>query len=676
MRRANAARRCCIALVALTFAVLLPAVAPAGPGRTLTPEDQVRFRRVTEPRVSPDGAWVAYTVRTEDLKADIRQTDLWMTSWDGATTQRLTFTRKESENTPRWSPDGRYLAFLSSRGDDNDADQLWLLPRAGGEAERVTELKCGVDEYEWSPDGARIAVVMADSDSVAVGKDDTQPPIVIDRFYFKNDDDGYLTHKRRHVYAFDLATREVEPLTRGDWDDLHPAWSPDGSSIAFVSKRGADADRTSNWDVFVIEARPGATPRQLTRLDGVMNNPDADHGIAWSPDGSRIAFLQGGPPKQIYYVPLRLAVVPAVGGPVRPLTATLDREITDFAWAPDSRSLYGIVEDDCTRHLLRVPAEGGAPAIVAGGARVVSEFDVNPAGRVAALIGGPETPFEVFALDGAGERRLSHQNDSLLAELRLGETKPVQYRSGDGTEIHGFVLTPPGYEAGKRYPVVMRLHGGPTSQHEYEFDSEWQILAAQGYVILAPNVRGSSGRGREFSSAIFADWGNKDAKDAIAMVDWAIARGIADPKRLGVGGWSYGGILTNYVIASDTRFKAATSGAGASNILAGFGTDEYIREYLAEVGPPWAAPATAAYLRMSYPFLHADRIKTPTLFLCGEKDFNVPLLNSEQMYAALKTQGVDTQLVIYPGQHHGPAKPSYRVDEMRRYVDWYARHLK
>ena len=663
-------------LTVLTLCTLLLHSMPcaAGQRRLITPEDVLRFKRVTEPQVSPDGAWVAYTVRTQDLAADRRQTDLWMTSWDGATSLQLTHTAKESENTPRWSPDGKWLAFLSSRGDDHDADQLWLLARAGGEAERITELKNGIDDYAWSPDGSRIAVVMADSDSVAVGEDDTQPPIVIDRLYFKNDDDGYLTHKRQHLYVFDLATRKNTQITSGDWDDEHPAWSPDGRSIAFVSKRGPDADRTSNWDVYVVAARPAATPRRLTTFENVLNNPDADHGIAWSPDGSRIAFLQGGSPKLIYYVPLRLAVVPVAGGPVEPLTPRLDREINDVVWAPDSRSIYGILEDDCARKLVRVPADGGVPETVVGGERVVSEFDVNASGRVVALISSLERGSEVFALDGKTPRRLSHQNDSLLDSLQLGEMKPVKYKSGDGIEIHGFVLTPPGFVPGKRYPTIMRLHGGPTSQHEYELDPEWQVLAAHGWVIIAPNVRGSSGRGEQFSSAIFADWGNKDAKDAIAMVDWAIAQGFADPKRLGVGGWSYGGMLTGYVIAMDTRFKAATDGAGASNILAGFGTDQYIREYLAELGPPWSN--TAAYLRLSDPFLHADRIKTPTLFLSGEKDFNLSVLNSEQMYAALKSEGVEAQLIIYPGQHHGLSKPSYRRDQYRRYVDWYARHLK
>ncbi len=664
-------------LVVFGLLALVPRPGFAEERRSITLDDVPRFRSVDDPRVSPDGAWVAYTVTSQDLKADRKQSDLWMTSWDGATTLRLTTTAKESESSPRWSPDGRYLAFLSSRGDDNDADQLWLLPRVGGEAERVSELKSGVSDYGWSPDGARLVLAIADSDTVAQqgeGKDKTAPPIVVDRFYFMNDEDGFLAHKRSHLYLFDLATRTAQQLTRGDQDEKNPVWSPDGQSIAFLSKRGAEADRTSSWEIYVIAARPGAEARALTRFEGVVNNPDADQRIAWSPDGSRIAFLQGGAPKLIYYVPLCLAVVPAAGGPVRVLTRDLDREISEIEWAPDSRSILGIVEDDRARRLVRVPADGGPAQPVLEGRRVVSAFDVNRSGRIAALVATASTVPEVFALDGAEPRRLSHQNDSLLAGLRLGAMDGISFKSRDGTTINGFLLKPPNYQAGKRYPTILRNHGGPVSQHEYELDVMWQLFAAHGYVVVAANPRGSSGRGQQFARAIYADWGNKDAQDVIAAVDYAIAIGVADPKRLGVGGWSYGAILTNYVIAQDTRFKAATSGAGASNFLAGYGTDEYIREWEAELGTPWTASAT--YLRLSSPFLHANRIVTPTLFLCGEKDFNVPLLNSLQMYQTLRSLGRDTQLIIYPGQHHGLSKPSYVVDRDRRYLDWYDRHLK
>ncbi len=245
--------------------------------------------------------------------------------------------------------------------------------------------------------------------------------------------------------------------------------------------------------------------------------------------------------------------------------------------------------------------------------------------------------------------------------------------SRDGTRINGFILKPPGYKPGVRYPTLLQIHGGPTAQYTNSFDISWQILAAQGFVVVAANPRGSSGRGEAFSKAIWAAWGEKDTKTSWRVVDYAVAQGIADPARLGVGGWSYGGILTDNLITRDKRFKAAVSGASIGNVLAGYGTDMYIREYEAELGVPWKN--LDVYLRNSYPFLHADRIVTPTLFMCGEQDFNVPLINSEQMYQAVRSIGVETQLIIYPGQFHGLSVPSYLRDRLTRQIEWYRRHL-
>jgi dipeptidyl aminopeptidase/acylaminoacyl peptidase len=667
----------------LVLASLVPRMSAAEPPkptvepRLITLDDISRFREVADPRISPDGAWVAYTVTTQNLEVDKKQSDLWMTTWDGKTTLRLTTTPKESESSPRWSPDNRSLAFLSSRTDSNEAAQVWILPRAGGEAEKVTKTKSGVADFAWAPDGRRFVLVVADTDSVAQGGAKTPLPIVTDRFYFKEDETGYLTHKRSHLYLFDLATRKTEQLTSGDQDDLEPAWSPDGKSIAFVSKRGPDSDRTNSWEIYVVEARPGALARQMTRFEGVENNPGGEggtNGIAWSPDGKLIAFLQGGPPKLLYYAVEKLAVVPAAGGPVRVLTADLDRWVSNPEWAPDGRSVYVTLEDDRAVRLVRVPLKGERPETVLAGPRSVTEFDVSPTGRVAALLSTAMTLPEVFAVEGGHTRGLSRQNDSLLAELRLGPTEETTFKSRDGTTINGFLLKPPDYREGVRYPTLLQVHGGPVGQFQYQLHADWQLYAARGYVVLAANPRGSSGRGEAFASAIFADWGNKDAQDVLAAVDDAVLRGIADSTRLGIGGWSYGGMLTNCVIAQDTRFKAATSGASMSNMLAGYGTDMYVREWEAEVGTPWTSSAT--YLKLSFPFLHADRIVTPTLFLCGEKDFNVPLLNSEQMYEALKSLGRETQLVIYPGQFHGLTTPSYLEDRLKRYLDWYDRHLK
>jgi dipeptidyl aminopeptidase/acylaminoacyl peptidase len=663
----------------LLGALAAPVLAQTPAQRKLTLDDLYRIRNVSEPQVSPEGSWVAYTVSAPDVAKDGSNSDVWMTSWDGRRSLRLT-TSRSGEHTPRWSPDGKYLAFLSDRDDPHEVDQVWLLNRSGGEAERLTELPGGVSDYAWSPDGTRLALIASDPDpdSSATTPDTTQRtprPIVIDRFQFKEDETGYLDTGRDHLYLFDIAARKAELLTPGAYNEAAPAWSPDGRSVAFVSKRRADFDRTNNWDLYVIEARGGVSPRQLTTFEGPDMDPEWEsRPPAWSPDGKYLAYVQGGPLKLIYYAGQKLAVVPVSGGSARVVTATLDRNVLSPAWSADGKSIFFLLEDERVTSVARVPAAGGVVETLTKGRRLVSDFSAGPEGKIAVVASTPTAPPEVFAVEGGGLRALSRQNDRWLAGVQLAPVEEISFKSRDGTPINGFLVKPVGYQAGTRVPTVLRIHGGPVYQFSNEFDFDWQLLASEGFAVVAANPRGSSGRGEKFSTAIWADWGNKDGQDVLAAVDYAVAQGVADSNRLGVGGWSYGGILTNQVIARDQRFKAAISGAGQSNALAGYGTDQYVREYEAELGTPWGN--TDAWLRVSYPFLHADRIVTPTLFLCGERDFNVPLLNSEQMYQALRSLGRETELVIYPGQYHDIKKPSYRRDRLQRYLEWYGRHLK
>jgi len=317
-------------------------------------------------------------------------------------------------------------------------------------------------------------------------------------------------------------------------------------------------------------------------------------------------------------------------------------------------------------------AGGAIVREAAPGPFVVSALS-SAAGHTALLESTDTQPAEVYALEAGQLRKLTAQNDAVLAELKLGSVDELRFNSKDGADIHALLVKPPSYVPGRKYPLVLWIHGGPNGQDEHEFvldgyQFEPQMFAAKGFVVLMVNYRGGSGRGLAFAKAILADWGHKEVEDLLAGVDHVVAAGIADPDRLAVGGWSYGGILTDYTIATDRRFKAAIAGAGSANQLSMYGSDEYILQYNAELGPPWKN--TPLWLKLSYPFFHADRIHTPTLFLGGDKDFNVPVAGGEQMYEALRVLGVPTQLIVYPGEHHVPARPSFVKDEAERMSAW------
>ena len=656
------------------------ATARAAEPRPFQPADVHRIKAVSDIAVSPDGNWVAYQVGTTDVERDDQSTDLYLVSWDGSKHLRLTYTPKASESQPRFSPDGRSLAFLASRGGDDDDDsedprfktQVWLMNLSGGEATRLTEMPGGVAGFDWSPDGKRLVLTARDPEKANGAEDDkktheTPAPIVVDRYLFKSDGLDWLDDRRTRIYVFDIDTEAATLLTPGPYDSDDPAWSPDGSLIAFTSKREGDPDRHENSDIFVVAAEAGAVPRQLTTWEGADSDPE------FSPDGKTLVYLRGGPPKYSYYDPAIVATLPVSGGELALLTETLDRFVSSPRWSEDGRTIHFLVEDDRIQSIAAVPARGGTvkrlfPASDEPG--FAESFAVGARGLVA-LASFAERPTEIYrATDSVA---LTEHNAALVDEIDWATVEAFDAKSADGTVVGSMLLKPPGYRPGTPYPTIVYVHGGPVSQDAFAFDATSQVLAAAGYLVVNPNYRGSSGRGRAFARAIYADWGNLEIQDIHAVVDKLVDEDLSDPERMGIGGWSYGGMNTNFAIASDNRFAAAVSGSAISNFLAGYGTDQYIWQYESELGLPWESLDT--YLRLSYPFLKADRIETPTLFMCGEKDFNVPLINSEQMYQALKSLGVPTQLVIYPGENHGLSKPSYIQDRLERMLEWYGRYI-
>ena len=666
-----------------TFAAILAAlfIAPAAASaqsRSFTFDDLAKIRSVSDPQRSPDGKWVAYTVGTSDVEKDKHNRDLWMVSWDGKEQVQLT-SSKDSESKPRWSPDGKYLAFLTSRGDEDEKKekkkgaQVWLLNRSGGEALQLTDIKGDVNDFAWSPDSARLVLVVSDPDpnddpeKKEGWKRKTTPPIVIDRYAFKTDASGYLDNLRDHLYLFDVAAKKADQLTTGIYSERQPSWSPDGTRVAFISERGADPDRTNNPDLWVVDAKPGATPQQLTTFSGPDEGPPA-----WSPDGKWIAYLQGDEVRYYAYNLSKLAVVPSTGGTPKILTEPLDRAVSFPVFSKDGASIYLRVEDDRAEYVGRVPVAGGKVDAVTSGRRVVTSLSLGADGNAAVIVSTEDAPDEVYALDNGSLRKLTSQN-AWMSELAFSKVEDVTFTAKDGNVVNGLLAKPANAPAGK-LPTILYIHGGPNGQDDHSFDPTREILAANGYAVLQINYRGSSGRGSKFQKAIYADWGHLEVVDLVAGIDGVIKSGVADPNRLGICGWSYGGILTDYTTASDPRFKAAVSGAGSALQLSMYGVDQYIVQYDTELGPPWKSQDL--WLKVSYPFFHADRIKTPTLYMGGDKDFNVPLVGGEQMYQALKSNGVDTQLVVYPGQHHGLSIPSYQRDRLERWVGWFDKYLK
>ncbi|CAM2968757.1 prolyl oligopeptidase [Legionella steigerwaltii] len=618
--------------------------------------DFMQIKTVNEPDLSKDGKWVAYTLEENVSKAEAVR-NIWLVSYDGSVSKQLTSSKKESNYLPKWSPNGQWIAFLSERGDSKN---LKLFNRKSGQIIKLTNNQYDVSDFSWSPDSQNIAFI---GHKATGEKDSKNKPIVITRFLFKKDREGYLGEKRTHLYRIAIQSKHIELLTPGPYEEWAPAWSPDGNYIAFASQRGAEPDKSFNSDVYVIK-KSGGKAIQLTQSPGAEMDPEWESAPSWSPDSAQIAYLSNSDHSHIY-APTELAVV-GVANHKEKIIAPVDRWFTKPKWSEDGKKIYALVEESKNIHLSEIDVRSGTVKALTQGSRVDSNFSTVDQ-RIVVISSGDQYPPELFAVEGT-LRPLTHHNQKLLDQVKFLPVEDIEFKSSDGTVIDGLLLKPANYKSGNRYPAILNLHGGPVYQFSHEFNFDWQWLAAQGYVIIAPNPRGSSGRGYEFSRAINADWGNLDVKDVLAAVDYAINQGIVDPNKLAVGGWSYGGMLTDYVIASTQRFKAAISGAGTGNILGNYGVDQYTLEYEAELGKPWQNVQT--YLKVSYPLMKADKIKTPTLFMCASLDFNMPCIGSEQLYQALRSQNIPTQLIIYPEQYHTLDRPDFQMDRLKRFKDW------
>lgn len=607
--------------------------------RYLTIEDLFKLKRVSNPQISPEGDWLAYTVSETDLEKDKSETRIWMMPTAGG--EAIPMTGKGlSAGSPRWSPDGKYLSFSASRNEGKS--QVWVLDRRGGEARQLTDIKQGISNFAWSPDGKKLLLSLRDpkpedeDEDKDKAKKKKPKPWVIDRLQFKRDGQGYLTENLyTHLYIFTLVDKNITQITSGDFNESSPVWSPDGKRIAFVSNRTDNPDGNSDTNVWIVAAD---NPDKGQTLLQVTTNPGSDSSPAWSPDGRFLTYTTSIEPEIFWYATAHLAVIPAEGGQTQILTKKLDRNVSSPRFSPDGKSIYFLLEDSAEQHLAKIEVSGKNLTRPVAGHRSVWTYAMGKKGEIAVYISEPHLPGEIFIYENQNLRRMTEVNDALIAQLKLAEVENVQFPSKDGTEIEGFIFKPYGMDSSMRYPTLLRIHGGPVSQYDFSFNFEAQLFAANGYVVVITNPRGSSGYGQDFSLGIFKSWGVKDFEDVMAGIDYAISKGYSDPERLGVGGWSYGGILTNYVITQTERFKGAISGASDVLYRSNYGHDHYQFEWEMELGLPWE---NAELWEQLSPFNRVDKIVTPTLIMGGEKDWNVPILNSEQLYQALRRMGPD-----------------------------------
>lgn len=648
------------AAAVLAAAVALPAAAqPAR--RPMTLVDLLNVPQLSDPQISPDGTRILYVLAEADWKANKRIPHVWRVNADGSGSVQLTV-GEEGETAPSWSPDGRTIAFLTTRGNDEHA-QIYLLPGEGGEARALTRHATAVSSVSWAPDGRTLYFLAADPKSEA------------DKAKAKANDDVFAfdeSYEQRHLWAVAVADGHEQQITRGDFSVLAYALSRDGQRLAVhraPTPLLTDGDASEVW---VMDVSGG----NATRL---TSNDIAENGASLSPDNSRVAFLAGGNAAFEKYYNRNVFVVPAAGGAARLLD--VEPEVERAAWSSDGKSVYFVGNMGVHSQLFRLDLDSGKATQLTSGDHNVKAWTMSRSGdRHVMLIETPDSPGEVWVMptsSGATPAKVTRVFDYLARDFDLPAQKRVTWKGADGVPVEGLVIYPLGYVAGQRYPLCVQTHGGPQASDKFGF-GYWgnyvQVLAAKGYVVLQPNYRGSTGYGDAFLRDMVGHYFQNAHLDVMAGVDHLIASGVADPDRMVKMGWSGGGHMTNWIITFTDRFKAAASGAGASNWVSMYAQSD-TRSYRTPWfgGTPWQKDAPIEVYWEHSPLKHVASVKTPTIFLVGANDERVPPPQSVEIYRALVSLGVPTHLYMAPREPHSWRELRHQLFKMNVELDWFER---
>lgn len=619
--------------------------------KALTPEASLNIHFLSDLQLSPDGSRLAFVV-SDAPKGERRAQHVWMYDKKTNSARQFTYSSK-SETYPRWSPDGKRLAFLSNRG--GDEQQIYLMNGGGGEAEARTKGKSSVSKFAWSADGKTIAYIAPDAKSEEQEKKE------------KDKDDARVADKdEKHprLWLLPVESGDAKAMTPANWEIKELDWMPDGENIVVACTDRPESDQETDR-IFSVHVADGTM-----KLMSVPRGPFGS--VRVSPDGKTVAYVgsrEDGP------APHDLMLLPVGNTAARNLTGlSLDRQIFEYKWMRDG-SLLAVTADGFHTKLIGLNANGAIEPIAPPATINPSSFAALDDGEVFFVSQTATHPHELFAWNQkTSPQQITNINDA-WKQYSVAAPEFYKYKSFDGLEIEAALLKPSGYEGKKKLPLIALIHGGPTGAWEDTVEPWGQLLAARGYAVFYPNIRGSIGYGQKFIEMNRGDWGGGDFKDVMAGIDDLVARGIADPDKLGIGGWSYGGYMAEWAITQTTRFKVAVSGAGLSNLISEYGTEEGPAYDEWFYGLPYEPEKVAGFLNSS-PFVHLKNAKTPTLILQGEADTVDPVGQSTELYRGLKRYGVETELVLYPREPHGFHEEKHLVDRLKRILAWYDKYLK